>query len=64
MMDCCDAADLATALFLREALSNRKPVEVSTVCQWCEEQPSEILPNGVRSKYCARCTPEALGAAA
>jgi len=64
MSDICDAAEIASALFLTEALTRRKPVEVPTQCEFCEENAVEILPNGARSRFCAECGPIALAAAA
>jgi hypothetical protein len=55
-VDVADQGNETAELFLRIALSNRKPVEAaSTQCQWCEERPVEILPNGARAKYCSDC---------
>jgi hypothetical protein len=62
MSDCCDVADIASALFLAEALSRRKPVDVPTTCAFCEEAPVAILPNGARAKYCESCLPMAVAA--
>lgn len=62
MCDIADAADLATELFLRDALTHRKPVVVNLICEWCEESPVAILPNGARARFCQECLPVATAA--
>lgn len=61
-MDIVDHAEAASALFLLEALTRRMPVDVPVTCQFCEENPVAILPNGARAKYCESCLPMAVAA--
>jgi hypothetical protein len=60
--DIADLANDVSELFLRAALSNRKPVVIATHCEFCEDALVEILPNGARSRFCAACGPIAVAA--
>jgi hypothetical protein len=62
-VDVIDAANDTAELFLRAALAQRKPEPSAHVCEWCEEAPVSILPNGARARFCDACLPVASGAA-
>lgn len=61
MSDEIDAAQAREQQDRDAAMGYRKPAD-SPMCEFCEEHPRAVLPNGARARWCDRCLPEMQGA--
>ena len=53
------SADLYLDWAIRQHANRCTKPAPHPVCQWCEDAPVEVFPNGAKSRYCADCREEA-----